>query len=44
MRLSEWRTILARDTLKFVRDIERCIEENRVGIVEAKTDVGMSDK
>ena len=32
------------DTLKFVRDIERCTEENRVGVVEARTDEGMSDK
>lgn len=32
------------DTLKFVRDIERCTEENRVGVVEARTDECMGDK
>jgi hypothetical protein len=32
------------DTLKFVRDMKRCTEENRVGVVEARTDEGMSDK
>jgi hypothetical protein len=32
------------DTLKLVREIERCTEENRVGVVEARTDEGMSDK
>ena len=32
------------DTLKFMRDIKRCTEENRVGVVKARTDEGMSDK
>ena len=32
MWLSDWRTILARDTLKFMRDIKRCTEENREDI------------
>ena len=32
------------DTLKFVRDIERCTEENRVGAVTARTDEDMSKK
>ena len=32
------------DTLKFLRNIERCIEENRVDVVEARTDECMSDK
>jgi phosphosulfolactate phosphohydrolase-like enzyme len=32
------------DTLKFMRDIKRCTTENRVGVVEARTDEGMNDK
>ena len=32
------------DTLKFMHDIKRCTEENRVGVVKARTDEGMSDK
>ena len=31
------------DTLKCVRDIKRCSEENRVGVVEARTDKGTNE-
>ena len=32
------------NTLEFICDIVRCTEENRIGVVKARTNEGMSDK
>jgi len=45
-RLSDWKTILARDlnSLEYVCDILRCAIENRIAIVETGADESMNNK